>query len=206
MTEITRALFRQAFPNAVQPDAWADALAVEAARVGINTPRRVCHFLAQLSHESGGFRTFEENLNYRKPDRLDAIFSAVRGNDDAAALIARGREAIANRVYADRNGNGNEASGDGWKYRGMGAIQLTGRTNYSKAAARCGLDLVGNPEQILKPEVGAKVAADYWKACDLNDEADNNQHEDIARAINGPRMLGLEERKAEYLRLRKIWV
>ena len=90
---------------------------------------------------SGGFTIFEENLNYRTPSRLDAIFSKVNGNADAAALIAKGPRAIANRVYAGRNGNGNEASGDGFKYRGMGAIQLTGRTNYSRAADRSGLDL-----------------------------------------------------------------
>ncbi len=205
MADISRAKFRQAFPRAKQPDAWADALDAEAKRVGIGTPRRICHFLAQLAHESNGFTTFEENLNYKTPARLDAVFSAVRGTADAAALIARGPKAIGNRVYANRNGNGDEASGDGWKYRGMGAIQLTGRTNYSKAAARSGIDLVGSPEQVLTPAIGAKVAADYWHACDLNDEADKDQITQITRAINGPALLGLAERKAEFQRLRAIW-
>ena len=206
MAEITRETFRKAFPRAEKPDEWADALAQEAARVEINTPRRICQFLAQLGHESGGFTIFEENLNYKTPSRLDAVFSAVRGIDDAAALIAQGPRAIANRVYANRNGNGDEASGDGWKYRGMGAIQLTGRTNYSKASGRSGIDLVSDPEQVLIPAIGAKVAADYWNACDLNDEADNKETVEITRAINGPALLGLEHRQSEYLRLRKIWV
>jgi putative chitinase len=205
MADISRADFRRAFPRAKQPDEWADALDSEAKRVGITTPQRISHFLAQLGHESGGFTTFEENLNYKTPARLDAMFSAVRGAADAAALIAKGPQAIGNRVYANRNGNGNEASGDGWKYRGMGAIQLTGRENYSKASTRSGIDLVGHPEQILTPAVGAKVAADYWHASDLNDEADNDQITKITLAINGPALQGLAERKTEYRRLRAIW-
>ena len=205
MAEITREQFRKAFPNAKQPDEWADALNAEAKRVGITTPKRICHFLAQLCHECSGFKTFEENLNYKTPSRLDAMFSAVKGVADAAALIARGPKAIANRVYANRNGNGDEASGDGWRYRGMGAIQLTGRANYAKAAARSGIDLVSNPEQILVPAIGAKVAADYWNACGLNDEADNDQITKITEAINGPAKQGLDDRKAQYKRLRAIW-
>ena len=205
MADISRADFRRAFPSAKQPDEWADALAIEAKRVDIATPRRIRHFLAQLSHESGGFTRFEENLNYKTPSRLDSMFSAVRGSADAAALIAKGPQAIGNRVYANRNGNGNEASGDGFRYRGMGAIQLTGRENYAKASARSGIDLVANPEQILQPSVGAKVAADYWAACDLNDEADNDQITKITLAINGSALQGLAERKTELNRLRAIW-
>jgi putative chitinase len=205
MAEITREQFRKAFPNAKQPDEWADALNAEAKRVGITTPRRIAHFLAQLSHESGGFTRFEENLNYKTPARLDAMFSRVKGTADAAALIARGPKAIGNRVYADRNGNGDEASGDGWRYRGMGPIQLTGRDNYAKASARSGIDLVADPEQVLTPAVGAKVAADYWKACALDDECDTDAFAKIRAAVNGPAMAGLEECKAEYKRLRAIW-
>ena len=201
---ITAALFREAFPRARDPDRWAAALDKEATRVGINTPRRVCHFLAQLGHETADFQVFEENLNYTSPARLDAVFAAVHGEADAAALIRRGPQAIANRVYANRNGNGDEASGDGWKYRGMGAIQLTGRANYSKASGRTGLDLVANPEQVLEPEIGAMVAADYWRVCNLNPEADANQITMITHAIN-PALAGLEQRKAEYRRLRGVW-
>jgi putative chitinase len=205
MADISRSDFHKAFPNCKQSDEWADALDSECKRVGINTPRRIAHFLAQLSHESGGFTRFEENLNYKTPARLDAMFSRVKGTADAAALIARGPKAIGNRVYANRNGNGDEASGDGWRYRGMGPIQLTGRDNYKKASARSGIDLVGDPEQVLTPQIGAKVAADYWKACALDDECDTDQFNKIRAAVNGAAMAGLDECKAEYKRLRAIW-
>jgi putative chitinase len=205
MANISRADFRRAFPNCKQPDDWADALDKECGRVGVNTPRRVAHFLAQLSHESAGFTRFEENLNYKTPERLDAMFSRVKGTADAAALIARGPKAIGNRVYAERNGNGNEASGDGFRYRGMGPIQLTGRDNYAKASKRSGIDLVSDPEQILKPAIGAKVAADYWASCALNDECDSDQFSKICAAVNGAAMAGLKERTDEYKRLRTIW-
>ena len=205
MANISRADFRRAFPNCKQPDEWADALDSECERVGVNTPRRVAHFLAQLSHESASFTRFEENLNYKTPARLDSMFSRVKGTADAAALIARGPKAIGNRVYADRNGNGNEASGDGFRYRGMGPIQLTGRDNYAKASKRSGIDLVGNPERILTPAIGAKVAADYWAACALDDECDSDQFSKICAAVNGKAMAGLKERTNEYKRLRTIW-
>ena len=81
----------------------------------MNSARRLCHFMGQVFVETAGFTVLEENLNYKNPDRLDMIFSAVKGRDDAVALIAKGPEAIANRVYANRLGNGNEASGDGWR-------------------------------------------------------------------------------------------
>lgn len=205
MADISRADFRRAFPSCKQPDEWADALDLEGKRVGINTPRRIAHFLAQLSHESAGFTRFEENLNYKTPARLDAMFSLVKGPADAASLIARGPKAIGNRVYAGRNGNGNEASGDGFRYRGMCPIQLTGRANYAKASARSGIDLVGDPDQVLTPAIGAKVSADYWASCALNDEADSDQITKITAAINGPALAGLAERKTEFKRLRTIW-
>jgi len=113
-------------------DAERPAIALENARVqsSVNSARRLCHFMGQVFVETAGFTVLEENLNYKNPDRLDMIFSAVKGRDDAVALIAKGPEAIANRVYANRLGNGNEASGDGWRYRGSGYKQLTGRANF----------------------------------------------------------------------------
>lgn len=204
MVLIDEARFRCAFPHCRDPSGWASALDGEAGRVGIGSPQRVAHFLAQLAHESSDFQVFEENLSYKTASRLDAVFSAVHGEADAQALIARGVQAIANRVYAGRNGNGDEASGDGWKFRGMGAIQLTGRNNYSKASGWTKLDLVADPESVKTPAVGAKVAADYWRVCALNDEADHNRITDITHAIN-PALQGLEQRRTEYRRLRVIW-
>ena len=202
---ITTAQFRQAFPKCANPDGWAVGLDGEMDKAKINTPARVAAFLAQLSHESSRFTLLEENLNYKTPSRLDAMFSAVTSEADARALIARGPQAIGNRVYANRNGNGDERSGDGWRYRGMGAIQLTGKANYLKTGQRIGEDLVNHPELLLTPRVGAKAAVAYWVRCDLNDEADREDHIEITRAINGNALAGLAERRTEYRRLRSLW-
>ena len=120
--------------------------------------------MGQVFVETGGFTSMVENLNYRDPARLDAIFSSVHGSDDAKALIRRGPEAIANRVYANRLGNGDEASGDGWRYRGSGYKQLTGRTNYREIGGIVKLDLEGNPELALEPAAAARVAFAFWDA------------------------------------------
>src|SRR5688572_151163 len=117
-------------PSIKNADVHAQALEQARLRSSVTTARRLCHFMGQVFVETGGFTAMVENLNYRDPARLDAIFSAVRGLEDARALIKSGQEAIANRVYANRLGNGNEASGDGWLYRGSGYKQLTGRSNY----------------------------------------------------------------------------
>jgi putative chitinase len=127
---ITADTLRKFAPKIRDPELHAGALEAARTTSSVTTPRRLCAFLGQVFVETGGFTSMVENLNYRDPARLDAIFSAVHGIDDAKALIRRGPEAIANRVYANRLGNGDEASGDGWRYRGSGYKQLTGRTNY----------------------------------------------------------------------------
>src|SRR5262245_127870 len=129
------------------------AAALESARnlSSVVTPRRLCHFLGQVFVETAGFTVLEENLNYRDPVRLDMVFSAVRGTEDAKALIAKGPQAIANRVYANRLGNGDEASGDGWRYRGSGYKQLTGRANFRAIGTIVNIDLEGGPEIAREP-------------------------------------------------------
>lgn len=174
---------------------WADVLGTAAAAFNIDTSTRAAHWLAQLSVECEGFTRFEENLRYRTPSRLDALFSAVRGEADARALIAAGPEAIANRVYANRNGNSDEASGDGWRFRGRGPVQQTGRRNYGKASVWTGIDLVAAPDRLLEPAIGALAAAGYWKACALNDDADRGDVDAITQAINGPAMAAAAERR-----------
>ena len=133
------------------------AAALEKARVAssVTSARRLCHFMGQVSVETAGFTVMEENLNYRNPARLDAVFSAVHGVEDAKALIARGAQAIANRVYANRLGNGDEASGDGWRYRGSGYKQLTGRANYHAIGAIVKMDLEGHTVNLFSPIQGA---------------------------------------------------
>ncbi|MCX6633413.1 MAG: hypothetical protein NTW28_37940 [Candidatus Solibacter sp.] len=188
-------------------DAETQAAVLEAARQAstVNTPRRVAHFLGQVFVESAGFTVMEENLNYKNPERLDAVFSAVKGTEDAKALIAKGPQAIANRVYSNRLGNGDEASGDGWRYRGSGYMQLTGRTNYQRIGNKVGLDLVNNPDQVREPAGAARVAFAYWDATGCSALADVGDLEGITQNINGPAMLGLAERRAATLRALDIW-
>lgn len=202
---ITPELLRKFAPKIKDPETHAAAL--EAARQGssVTTPRRLCHFMGQIFVETGGFANMVENLNYRNPERLDGIFSAVRGVTDAKDLIARGPEAIANRVYASRLGNGNEDSGDGWRYRGSGYKQLTGRANYREIGAVVGLDLEGNPELARDPVSAARVAFAFWDARECSPLADAGDVDGVTEKVNGPVRLGLQERRAATLKALGIW-
>jgi putative chitinase len=144
-------------------------------------------------------------VRYRNPARLDAIFSAVHGIEDARALIRLGPEAIANRVYANRLGNGDEASGDGWRYRGSGYKQLTGRSNYREIGDIVNLDLEGNPELAREPQTAARAAFAFWDARQCSPLADEGDVEGVTEKINGPAKLGLAERRAATLRALGIW-
>lgn len=188
-------------------DADLHAAALEDARFAssVNSPRRLCHFMGQIFVETGGLRTMEEDLNYCNPDRLDAVFSAVHGVQDACNLIKCGPQAIANRVYANRLGNGDEASGDGWRYRGSGYKQLTGRSNYRDIGAIIGLDLEGQPDLARDPAIAARIAFAFWDARCCSALADINDFEGITAKINGPAKLGLAERRAATMRAMDIW-
>jgi putative chitinase len=183
------------------------ATALEAARLtsSVTTPRRLCHFMGQIFVETGGLTLLEENLNYKSPERLDMIFSAVKGIDDAKALIMLGPEAIGNRVYANRLGNGDEASGDGFRYRGSGYKQLTGRDNYVKIGEIVKMDLVGHPELAREPVAAARIAFAYWDACNCSPLADAGDVEGITAKVNGPAKLGLADRQQATIKAMGIW-
>lgn len=127
------------------------------------------------------------------------------GSEDAKALIKGGPEAIANRVYANRLGNGNEASGDGWRYRGSGYKQLTGRSNYKEIGGIVHLDLEGNPELAREPKAAAQVAFAFWDARHCSPLADLGDVEGVTEKVNGPAKLGLVERRAATLKALGIW-
>lgn len=166
------------------PRELAEVLSDEMVEWGIDTIPRRAMFLAQCAHESGGFTRFVENLNYSAEGLMKTWPSRFR-TLAAAQPYARNPERIANHVYANRLENGNEASGDGWKYRGRGIIQLTGRANYRNAGAGIGEDLIGNPESVLLPKRSAAVACWYWKSNGLNALADTGQFAAITQRING---------------------
>jgi len=162
-------------------------------RFEIDTPRRMAAFIGQYSHETSGFTRLEENLYYTDPARIAQMFSALREVEKARAFT-RQPKALANRVYANRNGNGSEASGDGWNYRGRGLPHLTGRGNYRAAGSALSLPLEQNPDRVAEPEAAVLVGAWYWKANGLNALADRWQLDAITRGINGAAMAGRTDR------------
>jgi putative chitinase len=155
----------------------------------------VAGFVAQCRVESADFTRLEENLRYRSPEVLDRTFRSVVGLGDAARLIQLGPQAIANRVYAGRLGNGPEASGDGWRYRGRGLKQLTGRDNYAEAAQALGRPYLEQPHLVAEPADACLTAAWFWHTIKGNALADSAQWDAITRAVNGPAMLQAAERR-----------
>jgi putative chitinase len=195
------------------PEKWIDAIVATCQEFEINTPQRVAGFLAQTSHESGGYTMLSENLNYRAatlaacwPNRF-----AVLGPDKKPVKDAKGKltptavansiagkpELIANLVYSSRMGNGPAESGEGWLYRGRGLKQLTGKFNYEKCSQGLGVDLVGNPDLLLEPLYAARSAGWFWRSNALSAYADTGDIKGMTKKINGG-YIGLEARQALY--------
>lgn len=174
---------------------YYNALITLLEKQGLNTKLRMCHFLAQIIHESGHFKFKSENLNY-SANALRCVFCKYFKTDTIANEYARKPEKIANRVYANRMGNGDEASGDGWKYRGRGLIQLTGKCNYEACGKAIGLDLINNPDLLIEcADASVLAACWFWNSKKLNEYADKDDVLTITKRINGGTN-GLEERKA----------
>lgn len=152
-------------------------------RYQINTPLRVAHFLAQVITESGGFKSRVENLNYSS-QRLLTVFPKYF-NLETSKSYANNPQRIANRVYANRGGNGSELSGDGWRYRGRGFIQLTFKNNYEKIGKFLDYDFVKDPESLEKTSAAIYSAAAYWTMCNINRWADKDSLMDVTKAVNG---------------------
>ncbi len=183
---------------------WADALD-QARDVGaISTAARIEQFVANVACETGGFTQLRESFHYTDPKHLAAVFpSEIHGFADAEALIAKGQEAIANRVYAGRFGNGDEASGDGWRYRGGGAIELTFRANYRSTGVLAGINLEANPELIEDIPTACRVAAIWWQRRGCNAPADQGDTGAVRRLVNGPALAGLDTVQIYLTRWRK---
>ncbi len=170
-------------------------------KFSINTPLRQAHFLAQIAHESEELKHVVENMNYSQA-RLMQIFPRYFRTIEEAAPYNRQPEKIANRVYSNRMGNGDEASGEGWKFRGRGLIQLTGKENYKKASDAIGVDFVSNPDLVQGPVYASLTAGWYWDLRELNKPADADNIYKVTKLINGG-TLGLQQRELYLERAKK---
>lgn len=162
----------------------------------INTPQRLAAFLAQIAHESGGFNAVKENLNYSAKG-LMTTFKKYFPDEATAKAYERKPEKIANRVYANRMGNGNEASGDGFKFCGRGLIQLTGKHNYTRFAAALEVPLQECVEYLETPAGACASAGWFWDNNDLNKYCDSGDFTTLTKRINGG-TIGLADRKHHY--------
>jgi len=202
---ITLAQFKKFAPNTKYPQQWHEALFSKQTELGgkslleeyeINTPKRVAAFLAQCGHESGGFVFVTENLNY-SASGLQRVFPNYFPTAELAKQYERNPKKIASRVYADFMGNGDEASLEGWVYRGRGILQLTGKNNYFWFAA----SLEITPEQAVDYletfEGAAQSACWFWSENKLNRFVDADDFKGLTRAINGG-YIGYEDRKHHY--------
>jgi putative chitinase len=195
------------------PAKWLDAVVEVCVEFEINTPERIAGFLAQTSHESGGYTLLTENLNYKAatlaacwPNRFAVLGPNKKPVKDAkgfniptkvAESIAFKPELIANLCYSSRMGNGPAESGEGGLYRGRGLKQLTGKDNYARCGRDLGIDLVGNPDLLLEPVYAARSAGWFWRTNSLSVFADKGDLEGMTKKINGG-LIGYPARKAKY--------
>lgn len=192
----TKDQLKEMIPRNPYVDQWYKAISEILPEYEINTPQRVAAFLAQCAHESGGFIFLKENLNYRAAS-LRKVFPKYFPDDATAAAYANKPEMIANRVYANRMGNGDEASGDGFRYCGRGLIQLTGKNNYTFFAASLGIPVEEASEYLETFEGAVQSACFFWEQNKLNQWADSGDILTLTKRINGG-TIGLEDRIKHY--------
>ena len=181
---------------------WLKPLEDTFAKYDINTPKRQAAFIGQCAHESNNFKTLEENLNY-KPESLMRVWPSRFPDLATAMKYAHNPEAIANKVYGGRMGNGVEETGDGWKYHGRGLIQLTGKENYDNCGKAISLDLINQPGLLAQPDGAVMSAGWFWNKKGLNVLADSGDYETMTKRINGG-TLGLDDRKAKITKALKV--
>jgi len=182
----------------IPTDGWYEVLVEQLPKFGINTKARVAGFLAQCGHESSDFKVLIENLNYSS-EALLRMFPKYFKSSAEAALYHREPSKIANRIYANRMGNGNEESGDGWTFRGRGLIQVTGKANYTAASLYIFEDLrvLSAPEQFTTNEGAVQSACWFWAKHGCNELADAEDMVALTKRINGG-VIGLDDRQYRY--------
>jgi putative chitinase len=196
---LTLSQLKQLLPKNPYVEHWHHALEQLFPDYDINTPRRMAAFIAQCAHESGGFMVLKENLNY-KPASLRKLFSKYFPTDELAQQYCskpNKQAAIANRIYGGRMGNGDESSGDGYRFCGRGLIQLTGRSNYQSFADSLEMKIEDVPEYLATFEGAAQSACWFWETNKLNQWADASDILTLTKRINGG-TIGLEDRKKHY--------
>jgi len=171
---------------------WVDALNETFARFNLTTNNQKAMFIGQCSHESGNFRLLQENLNY-KAATLMKLWPKRFPTLEVANQYAGNARAIANKVYADRMGNRDEASGDGYRFRGKGLVQLTGHSNHFHAGKALGVDFVMQPDLVATPKYAALTAGWFWETHKLNPPADALDYTKVTKIINGG-TIGLDDR------------
>jgi putative chitinase len=194
--DFTRAKFEACIGKNPYAEHWYEALCEILPDYDINTIPRVAAFLAQTAHESGGYKAIKENLNYRA-ETLMKVWPRLFPNMDIANQYAHKPEAIANRAYGGRMGNGPEESGDGYKFCGRGLIQLTGKDNYTRYAQSTEQSLDEASEHLTTFEGCVQSAAWFWEANNLNQWADSGDMKTLTKRINGGD-LGLADRIQHY--------
>jgi len=195
-TLITVEQLREILPYAKEENIirFAPSLNRELPKFQIITPLRVAHFIAQIAVESASLNATSENLNY-SASALRRVFGKYFPSDELAEQYARQPEKIANRVYANRMGNGDETSGEGWKYRGRGLIQLTGKANYIACGKGIGKSLDTNPDSVSSDaDIAVQSCCWYWNSRKLNQYADQDDIKRITKLINGG-YHGLDQRQ-----------
>lgn len=171
---------------------WVDALNETFQRFDISTPIRQASFIGQCGHECANFKVLEENLNYRA-ETLMKLWKSRFPTIEIANEYARNPKKIANKVYSSRMGNRDEASGDGYRFRGRGCIQLTGHANYFHAGQACGEDFVMQPDLVATPKYAAMTAGWFWNTHKINQFADRQDFTLMTKKINGG-TIGLDDR------------
>jgi putative chitinase len=194
--ELTKQQLKQLLPKNPYIDQWHNALSQLLPDYEINTPQRIAAFIAQCAHESGNFIFLSENLNY-KAESLVKIFHKYFPTIESTNGYAKNPEKIANKIYANRMGNGDELSGDGFKYRGRGLIQLTGKTNYTWFAASLEISPEEAAQYTQTFEGAAQSGCWFWETNKLNQYADSGDILTMTKRINGG-TIGLEDRKKHY--------
>lgn len=189
------------FPACRNPGNWCRVFGKTVEEFAITTNARLAMWLAQCGYESSSFNVLREVLSYSTVARLRAVYPREFPSDDAAQKYVMNPQGLANYVYANKNGNGDFASGDGFRYRGGGLIELTGKANYKAVGDALRLDLAARPLQIQDEFTAARTAGFFWKQNDLNAAADEGDFDYTTRKVNGAAMEGATERKALYTKL-----